>query len=319
MKKLVVKTLLYSVTLLSLPLQAYASCGGAFCNLNTDWDSQNIAIKPGVRLDIRAEFINLNQLRHGTHKTSPAGEVDEHDEVRTINRNLLATLDWNMSNTWGLTLRLPVVKRSHKHIFNAGNGAGGTDPEIEKWDFSGVGDVQALARYSFYQTKDSNAGVRFGVKLPTGDTKKGNAEEDAERTLQLGSGSVDSLLGAYYNYRTGNTARFAQGMWQQSVSNRDNFKPGRKLNADVGFSYSATADLNLLLQLNLQHKSKDSGANAEPADSGGHSVFLSPGLSLRVTPSTQVYGFVQKPILQYVNGAQLTADWSVAFGFSTLF
>ena len=313
------KKLIISATLLSLPLSAFASCGGAFCNLNTDWDSQGVISKPGVRLDIRAEFINLDQLRHGSHKTSPAGEVDEHDEVRTINRNLLATLDWNINSTWGLSLKLPVVKRSHKHIFNNDDGMGGVEPEVEKWDFSGIGDVQALARYSFYQTKDSNAGVRFGVKLPTGSIHKSNAEEDAERTLQPGSGSTDSLLGAYYNYHTGNTAWFAQGMWQQSISTRDNYKPGRKLNADLGLSYSATPNLNLLLQLNLQHKSKDSGANAEPADSGSHSVFLSPGLSYHVTPSTQVYGFVQKPIIQYVNGAQLTADWSLAVGFSTLF
>jgi hypothetical protein len=87
----------------------------------------------------------------------------------------------------------------------------------------------------------------------------------------------------------------------------------------MGLSYSATPDLNLLLQLNLQHKAKDSGANAEPADSGGRSINLSPGFSYRVTTGTQVYGFLQKPIYQRVNGMQLTADWSVAFGISTAF
>jgi hypothetical protein len=74
-----------------------------------------------------------------------------------------------------------------------------------------------------------------------------------------------------------------------------------------------------MLQLNLQHKAKDSGSNAEPQDSGGHSVNLSPGFSYRIASGTQVYGFVQKPIYQYVNGAQLTADWSIAIGVSTQF
>ena len=99
----------------------------------------------------------------------------------------------------------------------------------------------------------------------------------------------------------------------------DDFEPGRKLSADFGMSYSATPELNLLLQVNLQHKSKDSGANAEPADSGGQSINLSPGFSYRVASTTQVYGFIQKPIYQYVNGAQLTADWSVALGINTAF
>ena len=314
--------LLASLLLTTLSLvnySAHASCGGAFCNLSTDWDVQGIASKPGIRLDVRAEFIDLDQLRHGTDKAKPAGKVDEHDEVRTINRNLLTTLDWNINPTWGVTFKVPLVSRAHKHIFNADDGLGGTDPEVEKWNFSGLGDVQAIARYRFYSDKDSNAGLRFGLKLPTGSIHKSNSIEDAERTLQPGSGSLDTLLGAYYNYHTGNIAWFAQGMWQQSVHERDDFKPGRKLSADLGMSYSATPDLNLLLQLNLQHKAKDSGVNAEPADSGGHSINLSPGFSYRIASGTQVYGFLQKPIYQYVNGAQLTADWSIAFGVNAAF
>ena len=298
---------------------AFASCGGAFCNLSTDWDVQDMASKPGVRLDMRAEFIDLDQLRHGTGKAQPSGEVGEHDEVRTINRNFLATLDWNINPDWGMTLKVPVVDRAHKHIFNADDGAGGTEPKLEKWNFSGIGDVQALARYRFYNDAMSNAGIRFGLKLPTGSIHKKNSEEDAERTLQPGSGSLDSLLGAYYNRRMGNMAWFVQGMWQQTVHERDDFKPGHKVGIDVGLNYSATPDLNLLLQLNLQHKSRDGGSNAEPADSGSRSVNLSPGFSYRIMSGTQLYGFLQKPIYQYVNGAQLTADWSAAFGVSMQF
>ena len=308
-----------SLGLLLLPLAAQASCGGAFCSLSTDWDVQGVASKPGVRLDIRAEFIDLDQLRSGTHKAAPAGEVGEHDEVRTINRNLLTTLDWNINADWGLTFKVPFISRAHNHIFNADDGAGGTDPEVENWNFSGIGDVQALARYRFYNDEHANAGVRFGLKLPTGSIHQRNSEEEAERTLQLGSGSVDSLLGAYYNHHDGNLGWFAQGMWQQTVSDRDDFKPGRKLSADVGMSYNATPDLSLMLQLNLQHKSRDSGANAEPADSGSRTVSISPGLSYRLTPAVQVYGFVQKPIYQYMNGAQLASDWSAAVGISMQF
>ena len=308
-----------ALALLFLPMAAQATCGGAFCSLSTDWDIQGVANKPGVRLDVRAEFIDLDQLRSGAHKAAPAGEVGEHDEVRTINRNLLATLDWNINADWGVTFKAPFVSRAHNHIFNVDDGAGGVEPENESWHFSGIGDVQALARYRFYAVKDSNAGVQFGLKLPTGSIHKRNSEEEAERTLQPGSGSVDSLLGAYYNHHNGNFSWFAQGMWQQTLTSRDNFKPGRKLSADMGLSYNAAPDFTLLLQLNLQHKSRDSGADAEPEDSGNRSVSISPGLSVRLTQSTQLYGFVQKPIYQYVNGAQLTPDWSAAFGINTAF
>ena len=302
-----------------LAFNAHASCGGAFCTLNTDAGVQGTWNKPGVRLDVRAEFIDLDQLRHGSSKAAPAGEVGEHDEVRTLNRNFLATLDWNINQDWGVTLRVPFVNRAHNHIFNADNGAGGIAPEVESWNFSGIGDVQALARYNFYTDGSSNAGVRFGLKLPTGSINKSNGTEKAERTLQPGSGSVDTLLGAYYNQHHGALAWFAQGMWQQTVVDRNDFKPGTKLGVDAGLSYTATPDLSLLLQANYSHKFKDSGTNAEPADSSGDSVFVSHGLSYRVTPHLHVYGFVQKPIYQYVNGFQLTSDWSAAFGLITQF
>jgi hypothetical protein len=314
------KRILLAVSGLFSAQLAFASCGGAFCNVSTDWDVQGMSSKAGIRLDLRAEFINLDELRHGSHKTEPSGEVDEHDEIRTINRNYLATLDWNIDQDWGVTFKVPFVDRSHKHIHNADDGAGGVDPELEKWDFSGLGDVQAIGRYRFYSDQMRNAGVRLGVKLPTGriNERNGNGEK-AERTLQSGSGSVDTLLGAYYNHHMGNAAWFAQGMWQQTVHERDSFKPGRKLSADVGMSYSATPELNLLLQLNMVHKSKDSGSNAEPADSGSRTVSISPGFTYSVTPNAQVYGFVQKPIYQYVRGTQLTADWSMAVGINTSF
>ena len=303
----------------TISFNAQANCGGAFCTINTDAGVQGTFTKPGVRLDIRAEYINLDELCRGSHKTSPQGEVDEHDELRTINRNVLTTLDWNINQDWGVTLRVPFVNRAHNHVHNEGDGFGGVEPELEKWDFSGIGDIQALGRYNFYRDSSSNAGVRFGLKLPTGSINKSNATEKAERTLQPGSGSVDTLLGAYYNSYRGALGWFVQGMWQQTVVDRNDFKPGAKLGFDTGLSYAATPDLSLMLQANLQHKAKDSGAQAEPKDSGGYSLSLSPGLAYKITPSAQVYGFVQKPLYQYVNGTQLTVDWSAAAGLSVQF
>ena len=100
---------------------------------------------------------------------------------------------------------------------------------------------------------------------------------------------------------------------------RNDFKPGTKLGLDVGLSYAAAPDLSLMLQANLQHKSKDSGVQAELKDSGSYSLSLSPGLAYKITPNVQMYGFVQKPLYQYVNGAQLIADWSAAAGLSVQF
>jgi len=293
---------------------AFAHCGGAFCTLNTNWDVQGAWEKPGIRLDLRTEFIDLDQLREGSSKTSPGGVPDTHDEVRTINRNFIGTLDYSFSPDWGVSLRIPLMDRYHRHIHNDPGG-----PETETWKFTEFGDIQVVARYAFYQGVHETAGLRFGLKLPTGSTGQSNGAEKAERSLQPGTGSTDGVLGLYYNRQMGQATWFVQGAWQQVIHEHAEFRPGRQLAADAGISYAVTPDCNLMLQLNAQHKTKDSGANSEPNDSGGHYVFLSPGIGYRVTKDMQIYGFLQKPIYQHVNGVQLTADWSAAAGVSMQF
>lgn len=276
--------------------------------------------KPGIRLDLRGEFIDLDQLLHGSDKTKPGGVMDTHDETRTINRNFTGTLDWSIMPERGLTLRVPLVSRSHNHVHNEDDGVGGVNPEAEAWNFTRIGDMQSVARYAFYQGGNSTAGVRFGLKLPTGGRSKGNdVGEKAERSLQPGTGSTDGILGLYYNRRVGNFTWFGQASWQQVIHEHDHFRPGYQLGLDVGMNYMLTPDWSLMLQANAQRKGHDSGANAEPDDSGATHLYLSPGVSYRATREVQIYGFLQQPIYPHVRGTQLTADWAAALGVSMQF
>jgi len=83
--------------------------------------------------------------------------------------------------------------------------------------------------------------------------------------------------------------------------------------------YDATERVGLLLQMNALYRGRDSGVNAEPEDSGGKSLFVSPGVSVGLTKDTRAYGFFQLPIYQYVNGVQLVANRAVILGLSSRF
>lgn len=295
---------------------AYASCGGGFCQVNTNWDTQGAWQQPGMRLDLRYEYIDQDQLRRGTDKVSPEGVPDTHDEVRTLNRNWVLNADYSFNPEWGVSLQLPFVNRNHTHIHNDPL----LGPMTETWDISAVGDARVLGRYRFARGGDAaaSAGVLFGAKLASGAIDKTNADgEKAERSLQPGTGSTDALVGVYVG---GNAAPdwgwFAQALWQHAVSSKDDYTPGNRASLDLGTSYRLSPALAFMLQLNLQSKARDEGANAEPSDSGGRYAFLTPGLSYAVTENTQVYGFTQRPLYQYVNGTQLTADWSAVIGVS---
>lgn len=303
---------------------ASASCGSAFCMVNTNWGVQGVWNEPGFRADLRYEYIDQDQPRTGTRDIAVGEIPHHHDEVRTVNRNLFATLDYGFSESLGVSVILPWVDRAHDHIHNHLG-----EPEPESWNFSGVGDMRIVGRYQFppaatdpQATRVAFTGITGGLKLPTGRTTVANGDgELAERTLQPGTGTTDLLLGAYYRQALGglDASWFAQANVQVPVDRYHDFRPGSQVLLDVGGRWDVTPKLGLMLQLNALYKARDAGGEAEPDDSGSRTISLSPGFTYAVTPAFQVYAFAQLPVYQHVNGVQLVADRSYAVGVSTQF
>src|SRR6266704_3303820 len=297
-----------------------ASCGSAFCVLNTNCATQGVAADPGTaRLDMRFEFVDQKHLQSGTKRVSQAEDTADTTELRTINRNLLTTLDYTLSSNWAVSVSVPVVDRSHSHIADPTGAA-----ISEKWDFARVGDTRALGFYRFADEKNPlvNYGLIAGLKLPTGSHRISNADGAvAERALQPGTGSTDVVLGGYYS-APGihlDSSWFVQALYQQAVSTKEEYKPGNQLQLNVGYRYPLGHDWQALLQVNSMIKRRDSGANAEPDLSGSKSVFLSPGLIYSLAHDLQLYSFVQVPIYHFYNGTQLSVDWAFVAGATMRF
>jgi hypothetical protein len=307
---------------LILPSTAFANCGSAFCTVNTDWNVQGIYAEPGARVELRYEYLEQNQLRNGSDKVESGQIPMHHDEVSTLNQALFATFDYNFASGFGLSAVVPVVKRDHEHIHNH---HGQQLPE--EWEFTELADVRLAGRYQFpVGAKDSSRpqvlGFTLGVKLPTGKTDVTNDEGDAaERSLQPGTGTTDPILGAYYQVQL--PARglgfFAQAAYAFPLDAYQGYRPGYRTTVDLGMRYQAAEKIALLLQLNAVWKGHDSGEEAEPDDSGGQYVFISPGISVNLSRKIQIFGLLQLPIYQYVNGVQLTADWGATAGIGYRF
>jgi len=321
--------------LLLLANFAHASCGSSYCMVNTNWDTQGLSNDGGLQADLRYSYAKADRFMAGSSKRAtevPGGGTNEEIEnKRTINQLVNLNLDYAINRQWGVTLGLPFVMRDHTHTFDAASGA-----FEQQAKFSELGDIRLLGKFKLNLGNDAGAGFRFGFKLPTGATNKTMSPPDPndpttpyalERSSQPGTGSTDGILGAYYfqNAPGKDWGWFISGQVQSAISTKDNYRPGNEVAIDVGAHYEVAQNLNLLLQLNGQHRSRDTGANANPA-SGGYAVNLSPGLSYAVTPQTQVYGYLQLPIVQYLNtnpaeenSGQLAARWSATIGITQRF
>lgn len=327
------RTKLLFATLLCTSAQAHASCGSSFCAVNTQWDTQGLVNNKGLRVDLRYSYARADTLRSGSKKITAAipdgtgqGEIEN---MRTINQMLNLDFDYAINQKWNVAFDLPFVFRDHAHTFDA---VGSFFPQQAK--FSEPGDIRVVGKYKFDSAEHhSGSGVTFGVKLPTGVISKNMTPPDPanpttayplERSSQPGTGSTDLILGAHYHRDLADSpwGWFVSGQLQSAVSTRNAYRPGNSFNLDIGTHYAFAPSLTGLLQLNAQVRNRDTGIYANPA-SGGHSLNLSPGLSFAVAPKTNVYGFVQLPLLQYANPdpaipatGQLTAPWSFALGVS---
>ena len=306
---------------LGIAPSAAASCGSAFCTLLNDRFALGTWDYVGWSADVHIESVSQTQLRSGTRNISPS-EVTGEDAIErhTYNTNVVTTLERSFDMNWSLALRVPVVRRDHLHdVVDEITGAVGPS---ERWQFTRLGDMELLARWQdARQAPDWSWAVTGGLKLPTGSIDVVNADGvRAERALQPGSGTTDGVLGlAWRSLLSDSDALNLQATWVQALNSREQFKPGRRITLAAGWSHAINPTLSAALQASVVDKARDSGDQAEPQNSGSTMASLSPGINVAIGAHSLLYGYVQVPVYQRVNGIQLVPKTGFALGYTASF
>ena len=319
-------------TFASTEALACASCG---CTLSTEWDNLSFTGSEGVKLDLRYDYINQDQLRSGTSTISGAeasqrlnrGDPQEVEEY-TKNNYVTAGLDYAINRDWGINLQVPYINRTHSTLGTASDGTTPGDGGGQyKSDTSDLGDIKLIGRYSGF-SEQHKFGILFGLKFATGSHDKYGTSTDPtapdpvliDRGLQPGTGTTDGILGAYYvDTLNKSWDYFAQALLQKALNSKDQYKPGDAINVNLGVRYMEFTSVVPQLQLNARHVERDSGDNADVYSTGGTLLYLSPGVSVPLTKQASVYGFVQVPIYQDLNGVQLAPRYTASIGAQLAF
>jgi len=77
--------------------------------------------------------------------------------------------------------------------------------------------------------------------------------------------------------------------------------------------------LNLLLEFNGEHREPGTNRSGKLPNSGGDTIFLSPGIQYILFDNALVEASFQYPVVDQENGKQLDQDYRVLFGFRVLF
>jgi hypothetical protein len=237
---------------------------------------------------------------------SPApGAHNPDKDLRTT--FLIAGIQEMVNRSWGIQAELPYVTRH----FQTTGGPSGDDLVAFNW--SGPGDMRIEGLYTGFSA-DMSTGLIFGLKLPTGDYTHNDAFGDIDRDSEFGSGSTDLILGGFQREPLANAPGwiwFAQASVDLPLLTRDQYRPGREIDAALGIYYTRWSlgrlKLAPMAQLKAADRSSDRGANASnPVASGYARLLAAPGIEFSLRPIT-VYADVELPVIQRFTGNQLAS------------
>lgn len=197
-------------------------------------------------------------------------------------------------------------------------------------DNQGLGDVTAFARYTLWQDDAPGRTLRLagfaGISAATGDDDKSDRFGRLPPSVQDGSGAWNPFGGVVASYQTLDYEIDGQ------LSYRDNhaangFEAGDETRLDLSWQYrlwppelagGVPGFFYGVLEVNALHQDKNRVNGQRDGNSGGDTLWLSPGLQY-VTKRWVWEAVVQKPIYQHLNGTALENDLIVTAGFRVRF
>lgn len=197
-------------------------------------------------------------------------------------------------------------------------------------DSRGVGDATAFARYTFWQRDATAQTFRLagfgGVTATTGADDATDRYGRLPPQLQDGSGAWNRLGGLVASYQTLDFEIDGQlGIRDNRTANA--FQAGDETRLDLSsqvrlwprqMAGGVPGLLYGVLELNGLHRGKDRRAGQRDNDTGGDSVWLSPGLQY-ITRRWVLEALVQIPVSQRLHGTALRSDASVTAGVRFVF
>ena len=192
---------------------------------------------------------------------------------------------------------------------------------------SGFGDLSLFGKVQLFQRDRRKQTTRITfkgvVKLPTGDnTETDEAGILLPRSLQLGSGTVDLSAGVILTHVVGRIGLNADAMFGFK-GEVDGYEYGNALTYDFSLGYRLYPSVYAIypspyatayLELNGQVTGRDRSGGSDVSDSGGHTLFLSPGIQFIPLGRLIVEASLQIPVRQKLKGTQLGTDYSFSGG-----
>lgn len=272
---------------------------------------------------LQFDYMNQNETQHGSGLVS--GDLNPDKQVETSFYNLFFQHQFNRD--WGFMALIPVWDRNFT-TDQSGVQPGFTDasegltPILTSAHAWALADMRLMGEFTGL-SDDMSFGIQFGLKLPTGPNDTGdfyNNQPVMDADTQPGTGTTDTLLGAYKIGNLGPSSWFVRAQWQHALYAFQGYRPGDSIDAAIGDQFhgiETTTSLIPTLEINYQFRDYDQGggdAQFGNADSGYSNFYLTPGLQDRIDSHLLANASIYIPIYRNENGYQQVAPYLLNFG-----
>ncbi len=184
---------------------------------------------------------------------------------------------------------------------------------------NGIGDLTLLARYTIYARDYPSGTFRIaplaGIKIPTGDD---DLEPITTDSIDLQFGGVSTITWDFGRHEID-----ADVIYRINTEAKS-FESGDDLTYDLAYEFrlypwtlpdvGTPNFIYLVAEANGIYSQKGKLGSETIDDSGGHTLFLSPGLQF-ATRRYILESSIQLPAIQDLNGGQVKTDFILTAGF----
>ncbi len=308
------------VSALLWPAAACGDCNSSFLpRADRDQAWSLGADRPGVFADVRFEYQDWKtkdlsaapDIGDGEkdHATETPAEDHGHNRARDEYTHLTLGANWSDS----LTLFAHTAFVARHELTDAGSRS--TD---------GFGDTDLVGIWRFLDGGSHFAGAVFGVKLPTGDLDRRDAEGRLlQPELQPGTGSIDTFLGPAFEVQTPSVILRGNALYSLRNGGAQDYTFGDSTSTSLFADYVVRQDSDWSLfvggDVNLRGIGMDKQAGRSVRDSGGTILLVGPNVTLRLGETSLISAALLLPAFQDRGGEHQDLSRIVTVGGRILF
>ncbi|MDO8785760.1 MAG: transporter, partial [Syntrophales bacterium] len=291
-----------------------------------------------ISLQLTYSFTLMDKLREGSAEKSVEDVMDEGKYTSIPTR--MEMIKYTLTAAYGFTPRfsafvtIPYIRNTMDMQMFMDMGMGMEWMKHPMDPVEDIGDMTFMGLYRIHTNREimptDVVTLGVGIKTPTGSsTEKTENGKFVHAHMQPGTGSWDPLISLVYT-KMANPFLFQGDLtYQITTRNSDGYEFGDSFTANLSGKYAVSSYFNVtggLMYLHLNRADDRDGEYTnlksltdDPVNTGGESVWLSPGIQVLPFKNMTLDLKVQFPLWERVNGIQLVSSYRILAGISYSF